>query len=164
MKCFRVNCMKPFVVCGVHHKPYRVHGVQYCKNNGGSMVEPFFLKPLGNHRTNPKGQDSLHVTLHGLWSAPRATKGSLGQDPFKNNFRATLRPYVIWVFTLGHVYYRRSLWMCMDYRQLNQISIKNKYLILRIDDLFDPLKGATHFSKINLYSNYHHLRVKECDR
>lgn len=54
--------------------------------------------------------------------------------------------------------------MCMDYRQLNQVSIKNKYLILRIDDLFDLLKGATHFSKIDLYSNYHQLRVKECDR
>ncbi|KAH0674527.1 hypothetical protein KY290_024941 [Solanum tuberosum] len=50
-----------------------------------------------------------------------------------------------------------------DYRQLNNVTIKNKYPLLRIDDLFDQLQGATSFSRINLRSSYHQLRVRECD-
>ncbi|KAA3484135.1 Retrotransposon protein [Gossypium australe] len=53
--------------------------------------------------------------------------------------------------------------MCFDYRQLNKVTIKNKYLLPRIDDLFDQLKGATVFSKIDLRSGYYQLRVKDLD-
>ena len=48
-----------------------------------------------------------------------------------------------------------------DYRQLNRVTIKNWYLLLRIDDLFDQLKGARVYSKIDLRSSYHQLRVRE---
>jgi hypothetical protein len=53
--------------------------------------------------------------------------------------------------------------MCMDYRALNEVTIKNKYPLSRIDDLFDQLKGAKYFSKIYLRSGYHQLKIKESD-
>ena len=53
--------------------------------------------------------------------------------------------------------------MCIDYRQLNKVTIKNKYPLLRIDDVFDKNQGATCSSKIDLSSGYHQLRVMECD-
>ncbi|KAA3488661.1 Retrotransposon protein [Gossypium australe] len=56
-----------------------------------------------------------------------------------------------------------SLRLCIDYRQLNKFIIKNKYPLPRIDDLFDQLKGATVFLKIDLHSGYYQLRVKDSD-
>nr|GFC75455.1 DNA/RNA polymerases superfamily protein [Tanacetum cinerariifolium] len=53
--------------------------------------------------------------------------------------------------------------LCIDYRELNKITIRNRYPLPRIDDLFDLLQGAMHFSKIDLLSGYHQLRVKEQD-
>ena len=53
-----------------------------------------------------------------------------------------------------------SLRMCIDYRQLNKVTIKNKYPLPRIYDSFDQLQGANYFSKINLGLGYHQLRVR----
>ncbi|KAL0561539.1 hypothetical protein IC582_001972 [Cucumis melo] len=56
-----------------------------------------------------------------------------------------------------------SMHLCIDYRELNKVTIKNRYPLPRIDDLFDQLQGATVFSKIDLRSRYHQLRIKDGD-
>ncbi|XP_039005181.1 uncharacterized protein LOC120132510 [Hibiscus syriacus] len=54
-----------------------------------------------------------------------------------------------------------SMRLCIDYRQLNKVTDNNKYPLLRIDNLFDQLKGASLISKIDLRSGYHQLKIKE---
>ena len=56
-----------------------------------------------------------------------------------------------------------SMRLCIDYRELNKLTIRNKYPLPQIDDLFDQLQGTQVFSKIDLRSSYHQLRVKEDD-
>jgi hypothetical protein len=53
--------------------------------------------------------------------------------------------------------------MCVDYRSLNEVTIKNKYPLPRIDDLFEQLKGACVFLKIDLRSGYHQLKIRATD-
>lgn len=56
-----------------------------------------------------------------------------------------------------------SLRMCVDYRALNKLTVKNRYPLPRIDDLFDALQGATCFSSLDLMSGYHQIRVAPAD-
>ncbi|GJT06628.1 putative reverse transcriptase domain-containing protein [Tanacetum coccineum] len=56
-----------------------------------------------------------------------------------------------------------SFWMCIDYRELNKLTVKNRYPLPRIDDLFDQLQGSSVYSKIDLRSGYHQLRVRDED-
>ena len=57
----------------------------------------------------------------------------------------------------------KTLRLCIDYRQFNGLTIKNMYPLSRIDDLFDQLRGARVYSKIDLSTGYHQLRVREAD-
>jgi hypothetical protein len=54
-------------------------------------------------------------------------------------------------------------WMCVDYRSLNEVTVKNKYPLPRIEDLFDQMKGASVFSKIDLRLGYNQLKIRESD-
>ncbi|GKD98521.1 putative reverse transcriptase domain-containing protein [Tanacetum coccineum] len=56
-----------------------------------------------------------------------------------------------------------SFRMCIDYKELNKLTVKNLYPLLRIDDLFDQLQGSSIYSNIDLRSGYHQLRVREED-
>ena len=56
-----------------------------------------------------------------------------------------------------------TLILGIDYRQLNKVTMKNKYHLPRIDDLFDQMRGARVFSKIDLRSGYHQVRIKDED-
>ena len=57
----------------------------------------------------------------------------------------------------------KTLRLRIEYRQLNRVMIKNRYPLLRIDDLFDQLRGARVYSKIDLRTGYHQLRVREAN-
>jgi hypothetical protein len=53
--------------------------------------------------------------------------------------------------------------MCVDYRSLNDVTVKNKYPLPRIEDLFDQMRGAKVFSKIDLRSGYHQMKIRPSD-
>ncbi|GJX30497.1 putative reverse transcriptase domain-containing protein [Tanacetum coccineum] len=83
-------------------------------------------------------------------------------------FQINLVPGAAPFFTLGApvLFVKKkdgSFRMCINYRELNKLTVKNRYPLPRIDDLFDQLQGSRVYSKINLRSGYHQLRVQEED-
>jgi hypothetical protein len=77
-------------------------------------------------------------------------------------------PHQTKYFALGHsvMFVEKKVGtkrMCVDYRALNEVTIKNKYPLPRIEDMFDQLRGARVFSKIYLRSGYHQLRIQPSD-
>jgi hypothetical protein len=103
---------------------------------------------------------------------------------YKTPFRMTtpelaeLKEHIKELLEKGFIHPSSSLWgapvifvlkkdgtqrLCMDYCALNEVTVKNKYPLPMIDDLFDQLHGACVFSKIDLRSGYHQLKVRECN-
>ncbi|GJU24254.1 putative reverse transcriptase domain-containing protein [Tanacetum coccineum] len=70
-------------------------------------------------------------------------------------------PYRLAPSELQELSTQLSFWMCIDYHELNKLIVKKRYSLLRINDLFDQLQGSRVYSKIDLRSGYHQLRVRE---
>jgi hypothetical protein len=70
----------------------------------------------------------------------------------------SVSPWVTPIFFMKKKY--GTMRVCINFRQLNKVTIKNRYPLPRIDDLFDQLKDAKIFSKIDLRSGYHQVRIK----
>ena len=102
---------------------------------------------MTSHRMSPVEFQELRVQLHELLD-----KGFL--RPSTSPWGAPV------LFTKKK---DKTLQLCIDYRQLNRVTIKNRYPLPKIDDLFDQLRGARVYSKIDLLTGYHQLRVRETD-
>ncbi|GKA10733.1 putative nucleotidyltransferase, ribonuclease H [Tanacetum coccineum] len=105
-------------------------------------------------KTKPK------ETLAFFYSNPELS-GQLKELQDKGFIRPSLSPWGVPVWFVKKK--DGSFRMCIDYRELNKLTVKNRYPLPRIDDLFDQLQGSQFFSKINLRSGYHQLRVHEDD-
>jgi len=83
-------------------------------------------------------------------------KKQLGELAEKGYIRNSTSPWgALVLFIKKH---DRSLQLCIDYRQLNRVTMKNKYPLPRIDELFDQLGGSWYYSKIDLRFEYHQLK------
>ncbi|KAJ9556187.1 hypothetical protein OSB04_010801 [Centaurea solstitialis] len=107
--------------------------------------------PTNERKDRGKGLNRSSIYLHFQWQ-------ELSEKGFIRPSSSPLGASVLFVKKKDG-----SMRMCIDYRELNKRTVKNKYPLPRIDDLFDQLQGAGCFSKIDLRSGYHQVRVKEDD-
>ena len=99
------------------------------------------------HRMAPVELQELRVQLQGLLD--------------KGIIRLSTSPWGASVLVLKKR--GKTLRLCIDYRQLNKVTIQNQYLLSRTDDLFNQLRGVRVYSKIDLRTGYHQLRIRETD-
>ena len=104
-------------------------------------ISPIFMTP---HRMAPTELQELKVQLQELLD--------------RGFIRQSTSPWGALVFFSKKK--EKTLWLCIDYQLLNKATIKNRYHLPRIDDLFDQLRGARVYSKIDLCTGYHRLRVR----
>ena len=107
---------------------------------------------------------TAHISLPPYRMAPaelKELKTQLQELVDRGFIRPSISP---WGAPVLFVKKKDDTWrLCIDYMQLNKVTIRNKYPLPRIDDLFDQLQGARVFSKIDLRSGYHQLRIRESD-
>nr|GEV85599.1 putative reverse transcriptase domain-containing protein [Tanacetum cinerariifolium] len=129
-------------------------------NQGGNSNAPSKVYVVGNARTNP---DSNVITVRAPYRLALFKMKELSdqlQELFEKGFiRPSSSPWGASV--LFDKKKDGSFPMCIDYRELNKLTVKNRYPLPRINDLFDQLKGSIIYSKIDLRSGYHQLREHE---
>nr|GEV87321.1 putative reverse transcriptase domain-containing protein [Tanacetum cinerariifolium] len=126
-----------------------------------------FLAHVTEKKSNEKHLEDLHV----IRNFPKVFSEELPglPPPRQVEFRIDLKGLIrlsssLWGAPMLFVKKKDgSFRMCIDYRELKKLTVKNYYPLLRIDDLFDQLQGSSVYSKIDLRSGYHQLRVKEDD-
>jgi hypothetical protein len=108
------------------------------------------------------GTQPIHRTLYRMASTElKELKEQLQELLDRGFIRPSVSPWGALVLFVKKK--DESMQLCIDYHKLNQVTIKNKYPLPRIDDLFDQLKKASVFSKIDLRLGYHQLKVREVD-
>nr|GFB84641.1 putative reverse transcriptase domain-containing protein [Tanacetum cinerariifolium] len=109
------------------------------------------------------GSNNGHESRFNIISSVRdeRTIGPTGRTFRQRLYKTQFSPWGAPVFFVKKK--DRSFRMCIDYRELNKLTVKNLYSLSRIDDLFDQLQGSSVYSKIHLRSGYHQLRVREED-
>ncbi|CAI8616278.1 unnamed protein product [Vicia faba] len=108
------------------------------------------------------GTSPISMAPYRMFASELAELKSQLEDLLEKNFvRPSVSPWGAHVLLVKKK--DGSMRLCIDYHQLNKVTIKNKYPLRRIDDLMDRLVGARMFSKIDLRSGYHQIRVKEED-
>ncbi|KAK9043137.1 hypothetical protein V6N11_071487 [Hibiscus sabdariffa] len=105
--------------------------------------------------------DSAPVSISPYRMAPKELKTQLQELLDRGFIRPSTSPWGAPVLFVKKK--DESLRMCIDYRKLNKMTVKNKYPLPQIDDLFDQLRGASVFSKIDLRSGYYQMKVREQD-
>nr|GEW22826.1 putative reverse transcriptase domain-containing protein [Tanacetum cinerariifolium] len=127
---------------------------------GGNTTAPAKVYAVGRAGTNP---DSNVITARAPYRLAPFDMKELS-DQLKELFeKGFIRPNSSpWEASVLFVKKKDgSFQMCIDYRKLNKLTVKNRYPLLRIDDLFDQLQGSSVYSNIDLRSGYHQLRVYE---
>nr|GEX11560.1 putative reverse transcriptase domain-containing protein [Tanacetum cinerariifolium] len=155
--------------------------VLFVKKKDGSFQMCIYYRELNKLMVIPKNFLGISTdptsgisNQLGTWCCTRST-GTLSTDAFRNErlVGTTARTigqgiYKTQFLTLGSsspICQKKdaSIRMCIDYRELNKLTVKNRYPLPMIDDLFDQLQGSSVYSKIDLRSGYHQLRVREED-
>ncbi|GJS35658.1 hypothetical protein Tco_0534040 [Tanacetum coccineum] len=123
-----------------------------------------FITFCGNKGAIGSGPDMWKLTKWLLWDGKPLTGKNMGRMKLQElSDKGFIRPSSSpWGAPVLFVKKKDgSFRMCIDYRELNKLTIKNRYPLPRIDDLFDQLQGSSVYSKIDLRSGYHQLRVRE---
>jgi hypothetical protein len=114
-----------------------------------NLQSPWSLEPVSKtpYRITPLEFKELKEQLEELWS------------------HRYIRPSIsLWGTLVLFVKKKDGMMrMCIDYQRLNNLTVKNKYLLPLIDELFDQLQGSQYFTKLNLRQEYGHVRIREED-